>query len=181
MFCFQGPYQDTLEFLLGSRDECKNFWKICVEYHTFFRLLDQPKPKAKAVFFSRGSSFRYRCSAALRTAVALLTRTCGTVQGVRADASSCEAVGRRPRGAVGKGGSANTAQAARWPPNVSACACAVVRDAGQVLLPVALVGVCELLSLLFSKTCACPHSGRTQKQLVDYVKDGGTRRIPYER
>ncbi|XP_059249909.1 FERM, ARHGEF and pleckstrin domain-containing protein 2 isoform X2 [Mustela nigripes] len=55
----RGPYQDTLEFLLGSRDECKNFWKICVEYHTFFRLLDQPKAKAKAVFFSRGSSFRY--------------------------------------------------------------------------------------------------------------------------
>ncbi|XP_077009465.1 FERM, ARHGEF and pleckstrin domain-containing protein 2 isoform X2 [Tamandua tetradactyla] len=54
-----GPYQDTLEFLLGSRDECKNFWKICVEYHTFFRIFDQPKPKAKAVFFSRGSSFRY--------------------------------------------------------------------------------------------------------------------------
>ncbi|KFV75598.1 FERM, RhoGEF and pleckstrin domain-containing protein 2, partial [Struthio camelus australis] len=55
----RGPYQDTLEFLLGSRDECKNFWKICVEYHTFFRLFDQPKPKAKAVFFTRGSSFRY--------------------------------------------------------------------------------------------------------------------------
>ncbi|XP_027961152.1 FERM, ARHGEF and pleckstrin domain-containing protein 2 isoform X2 [Eumetopias jubatus] len=55
----EGPYQDTLEFLLGSRDECKNFWKICVEYHTFFRLFDQPKAKAKAVFFSRGSSFRY--------------------------------------------------------------------------------------------------------------------------
>ncbi|XP_075385885.1 FERM, ARHGEF and pleckstrin domain-containing protein 2 isoform X3 [Tenrec ecaudatus] len=54
-----GPYQDTLEFLLGSRDGCKTFWKICVEYHTFFRLLDQPKPKAKAVLFSRGSSFRY--------------------------------------------------------------------------------------------------------------------------
>eukprot|EP00073_Rattus_norvegicus_P049664 XP_017451987.1 PREDICTED: FERM, RhoGEF and pleckstrin domain-containing protein 2 isoform X2 [Rattus norvegicus] len=78
-----GPYQDTLEFLLGSRDECKNFWKICVEHHTFFRLSDQPKPKAKAVFFSRGSSFRY--------------------------------------------------------------------------------------------------SGRTQKQLVDYIRDGGTKRIPYER
>ncbi|XP_029470817.1 FERM, ARHGEF and pleckstrin domain-containing protein 2 [Rhinatrema bivittatum] len=54
-----GPYQDTLEFLLGSRDQCKNFWKISVEYHTFFRLLDQPKPKTKPVFFSRGSSFRY--------------------------------------------------------------------------------------------------------------------------
>ncbi|XP_026550629.1 FERM, ARHGEF and pleckstrin domain-containing protein 2 [Notechis scutatus] len=54
-----GPYQDTLEFLLGGRDECKNLWKICVEYHTFFRLSDQPKPKPKPVFFSRGSSFRY--------------------------------------------------------------------------------------------------------------------------
>ncbi|XP_016047565.1 FERM, ARHGEF and pleckstrin domain-containing protein 2 isoform X2 [Erinaceus europaeus] len=54
-----GPYQDTLEFLLGSRDACKNFWKVCVEHHTFFRLCDQPKPKAKAVLFSRGSSFRY--------------------------------------------------------------------------------------------------------------------------
>ncbi|KAK9401092.1 FERM RhoGEF and pleckstrin domain-containing protein 2 [Crotalus adamanteus] len=54
-----GPYQDTLEFLLGGRDECKNLWKICVEYHTFFRLSDQPKAKPKPVFFSRGSSFRY--------------------------------------------------------------------------------------------------------------------------
>ncbi|XP_030071469.1 FERM, ARHGEF and pleckstrin domain-containing protein 2 isoform X2 [Microcaecilia unicolor] len=54
-----GQYQDTLEFLLGTRDQCKNFWKISVEYHAFFRLLDQPKPKAKSVFFSRGSSFRY--------------------------------------------------------------------------------------------------------------------------
>nr|XP_051685336.1 FERM, ARHGEF and pleckstrin domain-containing protein 2 isoform X2 [Oryctolagus cuniculus] len=54
-----GPYQDTLEFLLGTRDECKSFWKLCVEHHAFFRLADQPKPKAKAVFFTRGSSFRY--------------------------------------------------------------------------------------------------------------------------
>ncbi|XP_078419649.1 FERM, ARHGEF and pleckstrin domain-containing protein 2 isoform X3 [Cetorhinus maximus] len=52
-------YQDTLEFLLADRDLCKIFWKNCVEYHTFFRLLDQPKPKAKPVLFSRGSSFRY--------------------------------------------------------------------------------------------------------------------------
>ncbi|XP_069752559.1 FERM, ARHGEF and pleckstrin domain-containing protein 2 isoform X2 [Narcine bancroftii] len=52
-------YQDTLEFLLADRDQCKIFWKNCVEYHTFFRLMDQPKPKAKAVLFSRGSSFRY--------------------------------------------------------------------------------------------------------------------------
>ncbi|MBN3295547.1 FARP2 protein, partial [Amia calva] len=54
-----GPHQDTLEFLMSSRDQCKVFWKNCVEYHTFFRLFDQPKPKSKAILFSRGSSFRY--------------------------------------------------------------------------------------------------------------------------
>ncbi|XP_075882829.1 FERM, ARHGEF and pleckstrin domain-containing protein 2 isoform X4 [Nelusetta ayraudi] len=54
-----GPHQDTLEFLMGSRDECKIFWKICVEYHSFFRLFDQPQPKTKAILFTRGSSFRY--------------------------------------------------------------------------------------------------------------------------
>ncbi|XP_043926727.1 FERM, ARHGEF and pleckstrin domain-containing protein 2-like [Protopterus annectens] len=55
----QGTYQDTLEFLMSSRDQCKILWKSCVEYHTFFRTYDQPKPKAKPVLFSRGSSFRY--------------------------------------------------------------------------------------------------------------------------
>ncbi|KAM9317128.1 FERM, ARHGEF and pleckstrin domain-containing protein 2 [Gastrophryne carolinensis] len=54
-----GPYQDALEFLFPTRDICKRFWKICVEYHSFFRLQDQPKPKSKSVILSRGSSFRY--------------------------------------------------------------------------------------------------------------------------
>ncbi|XP_065812159.1 FERM, ARHGEF and pleckstrin domain-containing protein 2 [Labrus bergylta] len=54
-----GPHQDTLEFMMGSRDQCKIFWKICVEYHSFFRLFDQPQPKTKAILFTRGSSFRY--------------------------------------------------------------------------------------------------------------------------
>ncbi|XP_041119590.1 FERM, ARHGEF and pleckstrin domain-containing protein 2 isoform X2 [Polyodon spathula] len=54
-----GPHQDTLEFLMASRDQCKVFWKNCVEYHTFFRLMDQPEPKSKPILFSRGSSFRY--------------------------------------------------------------------------------------------------------------------------
>ncbi|XP_063058080.1 FERM, ARHGEF and pleckstrin domain-containing protein 2 isoform X2 [Engraulis encrasicolus] len=54
-----GPHQDTLEFLMASRDACKVFWKNCVEHHSFFRLYDQPQPKAKAIFLSRGSSFRY--------------------------------------------------------------------------------------------------------------------------
>ncbi|XP_039984174.1 FERM, ARHGEF and pleckstrin domain-containing protein 2 isoform X1 [Xiphias gladius] len=54
-----GPHQDTLEFMMASRDQCKIFWKICVEYHSFFRLFDQPQPKTKAILFTRGSSFRY--------------------------------------------------------------------------------------------------------------------------
>ncbi|XP_034386248.1 FERM, ARHGEF and pleckstrin domain-containing protein 2 isoform X3 [Cyclopterus lumpus] len=54
-----GPHQDTLEFLMASRDQCKIFWKICVEYHSFFRMFDQPQPKTKAILFTRGSSFRY--------------------------------------------------------------------------------------------------------------------------
>ncbi|KAK9537654.1 hypothetical protein VZT92_005253 [Zoarces viviparus] len=52
-------YQDSLEFLMGSRDCCKVFWKICVEYHAFFRLFEEPKPKPKPVLFTRGSSFRF--------------------------------------------------------------------------------------------------------------------------
>uniref|UniRef100_A0A8C9WS29 FERM, ARHGEF and pleckstrin domain-containing protein 1 n=1 Tax=Scleropages formosus TaxID=113540 RepID=A0A8C9WS29_SCLFO len=51
--------QDVLEFLMSSRDCCKVFWKICVEYHAFFRLFEEPKPKPKPVLFSRGSSFRF--------------------------------------------------------------------------------------------------------------------------
>ncbi|XP_077573286.1 FERM, ARHGEF and pleckstrin domain-containing protein 2 isoform X2 [Stigmatopora nigra] len=54
-----GPHQDTLEFMMGSRDQCKVFWKICVEYHSFFRLFDQPQAKPKTLLFNRGSSFRY--------------------------------------------------------------------------------------------------------------------------
>lgn len=56
----QSAYQDTLEFVMASRDCCKIFWKICVEYHAFFRLFEEPKPKPKPVLFSRGSSFRFR-------------------------------------------------------------------------------------------------------------------------
>ncbi|XP_061094276.1 FERM, ARHGEF and pleckstrin domain-containing protein 2 [Conger conger] len=54
-----GPHQDTLEFRMPSRDQCKMFWKSCVEHHSFFRLFDQPQPKSKAILFSRGSSFRF--------------------------------------------------------------------------------------------------------------------------
>ncbi|KAM8873117.1 FERM, ARHGEF and pleckstrin domain-containing protein 1-like [Synchiropus picturatus] len=52
-------HHDTLEFSMASRDCCKVFWKICVEYHAFFRLFEEPKPKPKPILFTRGSSFRF--------------------------------------------------------------------------------------------------------------------------
>uniref|UniRef100_A0A8C9F3E1 FERM domain-containing protein n=1 Tax=Pavo cristatus TaxID=9049 RepID=A0A8C9F3E1_PAVCR len=60
-------FQDTLEFLMASRDFCKSFWKICVEHHAFFRLFEEPKPKPKPVLFSRGSSFRFRKHSKIRS------------------------------------------------------------------------------------------------------------------
>ncbi|XP_029941843.1 FERM, ARHGEF and pleckstrin domain-containing protein 1-like isoform X2 [Salarias fasciatus] len=55
----QNPHHDTLEFSMATRDSCKNFWKICVEHHAFFRLLEEPKPRPRTILFSRGSSFRF--------------------------------------------------------------------------------------------------------------------------
>ncbi|KAK5847501.1 hypothetical protein PBY51_016623 [Eleginops maclovinus] len=55
----QSAHHDTLEFAMASRDCCKIFWKICVEYHAFFRLFEEPKPKPKPMLFTRGSSFRF--------------------------------------------------------------------------------------------------------------------------
>ena len=34
---FQGYYKDTVEFYFDTRNECKNFWKKCIEHHAFFR------------------------------------------------------------------------------------------------------------------------------------------------
>ncbi|XP_061454518.1 FERM domain-containing protein 7 isoform X2 [Rhineura floridana] len=51
--------KDTLEFTMADRDSCKAFWKTCVEYHTFFRLSEEPKSKPKPFLCSKGSSFRY--------------------------------------------------------------------------------------------------------------------------
>ncbi|XP_073791060.1 FERM domain-containing protein 7 isoform X2 [Danio rerio] len=51
--------KDTVEFTMANRDVCKAFWKMCVEYHTFFRLSQEPKSKQKSLLYSRGSCFRY--------------------------------------------------------------------------------------------------------------------------
>ncbi|XP_059219695.1 FERM, ARHGEF and pleckstrin domain-containing protein 1 isoform X2 [Stomoxys calcitrans] len=55
-----GYYNNTVEFLFPGRNQCKNFWKKCVENHGFFRCtVVQNTPRRKARVMSRGSSFRY--------------------------------------------------------------------------------------------------------------------------
>ncbi|XP_045515139.1 FERM, ARHGEF and pleckstrin domain-containing protein 2 isoform X1 [Pieris brassicae] len=55
-----GHYRDVVEFFFKGRNECKNFWKKCVENHGFFRCSSVPKlPRHKTKVLSRGSSFRY--------------------------------------------------------------------------------------------------------------------------
>lgn len=56
----KGYYKDTVEFFFDSRDECKNFWKQCIEHHAFFRChMIKKIPRNKTKLVSRGSSFRY--------------------------------------------------------------------------------------------------------------------------
>ncbi|KAA8582710.1 hypothetical protein FQN60_006381 [Etheostoma spectabile] len=50
--------KDTLEFCMASRDVCKSFWKMCVEYHAFFRLAEEPKTIQKKLLSCKGSSGR---------------------------------------------------------------------------------------------------------------------------
>lgn len=55
-----GYYKDTVEFYFDSRNQSKNFWKKCIEHHSFFRchhIKRQPRNKTRVM--SRGSSFRY--------------------------------------------------------------------------------------------------------------------------
>ncbi|KAG8225190.1 hypothetical protein J437_LFUL001317 [Ladona fulva] len=55
-----GYYKDTVEFFFEGRNECKNFWKKCVEHHGFFRCsVVKNTPRQKKRVLSRGSSFRY--------------------------------------------------------------------------------------------------------------------------
>jgi len=55
-----GYYKETVEFFFEGRNECKNFWKKCVENHGFFRCSTVKKmPRQRTRVLSRGSSFRY--------------------------------------------------------------------------------------------------------------------------
>ncbi|XP_029113354.1 FERM domain-containing protein 7 [Scleropages formosus] len=52
-------HRDTVEFTMASRDICKAFWRMCVEYHAFFRLAEEPQSRQRSLLSSKGSSFRY--------------------------------------------------------------------------------------------------------------------------
>jgi len=51
-------FESTIGFKLGNHRAAKRLWKICVEHHSFFRLLS-PEPREKFKFPRFGSKFRY--------------------------------------------------------------------------------------------------------------------------
>ncbi|XP_077283382.1 erythrocyte membrane protein band 4.1 like coracle isoform X2 [Arctopsyche grandis] len=52
-------YESTVCFKLANHRAAKKLWKVCVEHHTFFRLM-APEPTGKSTLFPRlGSRFRY--------------------------------------------------------------------------------------------------------------------------
>merc|ERR1712242_644952 len=51
-------FESTIGFKLENHRAAKRLWKICVEHHSFFRLLN-PEPKEKPKFPRFGSRFRY--------------------------------------------------------------------------------------------------------------------------
>ncbi|XP_030052399.1 band 4.1-like protein 2 isoform X3 [Microcaecilia unicolor] len=51
-------FESTIGFKLPNHRAAKRLWKVCVEHHTFFRLMSPEQPP-KAKFLSLGSKFRY--------------------------------------------------------------------------------------------------------------------------
>nr|UNZ81753.1 Farp protein [Dugesia japonica] len=55
-----GYFKDIVEFIFNSRNECKNFWKQCIEHHAFFRCQAVKQgSKRRSKVLSKGSSYRY--------------------------------------------------------------------------------------------------------------------------
>ncbi|XP_050540793.1 FERM, ARHGEF and pleckstrin domain-containing protein 1-like isoform X4 [Daktulosphaira vitifoliae] len=55
-----GYFKDIVEFIFETRNDCKSFWKKCVENHGFFRCFTVKRlPRHRTKVLSRGSSFRY--------------------------------------------------------------------------------------------------------------------------
>ncbi|KAM4557534.1 band 4.1-like protein 3b isoform 11-T13 [Fundulus diaphanus] len=67
-------FESTIGFKLPNHRAAKRLWKVCVEHHTFFRLVSPEVPPKK--FLSLGSKFRYsgRTQAQTRRASAQIAR-----------------------------------------------------------------------------------------------------------
>ncbi|XP_064486683.1 proteoglycan 4-like isoform X1 [Ornithodoros turicata] len=53
-------FESTIGFKLANHRAAKRLWKVCVEHHTFFRLMSpEPAPKQRLFFPRFGSKFRY--------------------------------------------------------------------------------------------------------------------------
>ncbi|KAH9280348.1 putative ferm, rhogef and pleckstrin domain-containing protein [Echinococcus granulosus] len=51
---------DVIEFLFDTRNDCKRFWKKCIEHHAFFRCpLQERSSQRRPKVVTKGSSFRY--------------------------------------------------------------------------------------------------------------------------
>ncbi|XP_072107626.1 band 4.1-like protein 2 isoform X3 [Mobula birostris] len=68
-------FESTIGFKLPNHRAAKRLWKVCVEHHTFFRLLS-PEQTPKSKFLTLGSKFRYsgRTQAQTREASILIDR-----------------------------------------------------------------------------------------------------------
>ncbi|XP_053529502.1 band 4.1-like protein 3b isoform X6 [Ictalurus punctatus] len=67
-------FESTIGFKLPNHKAAKRLWKVCVEHHTFFRLVAPETPAKK--FLSLGSKFRYsgRTQAQTRRASSQISR-----------------------------------------------------------------------------------------------------------
>ncbi|XP_016851896.1 band 4.1-like protein 2 isoform X7 [Anolis carolinensis] len=68
-------FESTIGFKLPNHRAAKRLWKVCVEHHTFYRLVSPEQP-TKAKFLTLGSKFRYsgRTQAQTRQASNLIDR-----------------------------------------------------------------------------------------------------------
>ncbi|XP_067836821.1 band 4.1-like protein 3a isoform X13 [Heptranchias perlo] len=67
-------FESTIGFKLPNHRAAKRLWKVCIEHHTFFRLVSPEPPPKK--FLTLGSKFRYsgRTQAQTRRASSLIDR-----------------------------------------------------------------------------------------------------------
>ncbi|XP_011674342.1 protein 4.1 isoform X10 [Strongylocentrotus purpuratus] len=74
-------FESTIGFKLANHRAAKRLWKVCVEHHTFFRLVHAEPPKKRPIFWL-GSKYRYsgRTQFQTRQASALIDRDSPAVE-----------------------------------------------------------------------------------------------------